>query len=521
MSLRPKISALFVASSLVLLAACATQKSTTSPPAAPKPPVAAIHPFNVESPNGVRVDNYYWLRDDTRTNPAMLSYIKAENDYYAAMSAHYKPLEDTLYNEIIGRIKQDDSTVPAKYKNYYYYSRFEEGKQYPIYARKRGENGAEQVMLDGPVLATGHDFFQIGVAQISPNEQLLAYADDAVGRRQFTIHFKDLATGKLLPDELKNTPASLAWADDNKTVFYVENDPITLLTVRVKRHTLGTNAASDPVVYEERDHSFYMGVGRTHDDKFIGIDERSTLSAEVRFIPANQPKAKFKVLAPREHDFEYEADHIDHRWVIRTNWNAKNFRVMECDDKAVGEKKRWKELIGGRDDVLIGEIELFRNYLAIGERSDGLQRIRVKPWKGGKDFFVKADDVDYTATIGENREQDTDILRYDFASLITPNTVYDLDMKTGERTLRKRDTVLGGYDPSNYTTERVWAIARDGVKIPVSLAYAQGFQERRHRAAVPVRLRILWRLHRSAFLHAAVLADRPRLRLRHRAHPRR
>ena len=299
MTLRPKFSALSVVSSLALLAACATQKSPP-PPIEPKPPVAAVHPFNVESPNGVRVDNYYWLRDDTRTNPAMLSYIKAENDYYATMSAHYKPLEDTIYNEIIGRIKQDDATVPAKHKNYWYYGRFEEGKQYPIYARKRGENGAEQIMLDGPALATGHDFFQLSGLHVSPNEQLLAYGDDTIGRRQYTIHFKDLASGKVLPDELKNTSSSLAWADDNKTVFYIENDPVTLLTVRVKRHTLGTSAASDSIVYEERDHSYYMGVGRSGDDKFISIEEHSTLSAEQRFIPSNQPKAKFKVLSRRE-----------------------------------------------------------------------------------------------------------------------------------------------------------------------------------------------------------------------------
>lgn len=476
MSLRPKFSALFIASSIVLLAGCAAQKSPPAP-VEPKPPVAAVKPYDIQSPNGVRVDNYYWLRDDTRTNPSMLSYIKAENDYYATMSAHYKPLEDTIYNEIIGRIKQDDSSVPAKHKNYWYYTRFEEGKQYPVYARKHGENGAEQVMLDGPTMATGHDFFQVADLQVSPNEQLLAYADDTVGRRQYTVHFKDLATGKMLPDELKNTSASMAWADDNKTVFYVENDPVTLLTVRVKRHTLGSNPASDPIVYEERDHSFYMGVGRTGDDKYIEIDENSTLSSEARFIAANQPKAKFKVIAPREHDFEYHADHIDHHWVIRTNWNAKNFRVMDCDDKAVGEKKRWKEVVGGRDDVLISDIALFKNYLAIGERSDGLQRIRIKPWKAGKDFFVKADDADYTATLGDNREQDTDVLRYDFSSLITPNTVYDLNMKTGERTLRKRDQVLGGYDPANYKTERVWAVARDGVKIPVSLAYRKDFKK--------------------------------------------
>ena len=463
-----------------LLAACAAQPKRDT---GPQPPVAVAHPYEIQSPNGVRIDNYYWLRDDTRTNPQMLEYLKAENAYYTAMTEHSKPLEDLLYGEIIGRIKQDDATVPAKYKHYWYYTRYEQGGEYPIYARRAGsETGTQQVMLDGNVLAQGHDFFQVGNEEISPNEQLLAYADDIIGRRQFTIHVKDLTTGKLLPDEIKNTPASMAWADDNKTLFYVENDPVTLLTVRVRKHVLGTDAKSDPVVYEERDHSFYMEVDRSGDDKYIAINEHSTLSSEIRFIPANQPKAKFKVLAPREHDFEYHAEHIGHRWIVRTNWgstngSAKNFRVLEADDSKVGDKKRWKELVPARNDVFISAVAPFKNFLVIGERSDGLQRVRVKPWDGGEEFFVKSDDVDYTATIGENREQDTDTLRYNFSSLATPNSVYDLDMKSNKRELRKRDPILGGYDPANYSTERVWAPARDGTKIPVSLLYAKTFKK--------------------------------------------
>jgi oligopeptidase B len=461
-----------------LLAACATQKPEPAAPALPQPPVAALHAFEVQSPNGVRIDNYYWLRDDSRSHPEMLDYLKAENAYYAAMTAHSKPLEDTLYNEIIGRIKQDDSSVPAKYKHFYYYSRYEEGKEYPVYARRAdSQSGPEQVMLDGNALSQGHDFFQVAAQEISPNEQVLAYADDIVGRRQFTVRFKDLSSGQMLPDEIKNTTASMAWADDNKTLFYVEKDPITLLSVRVRKHTLGSDATKDPVVYEEHDHSFYMGVGRTGDDKFIEIEEGSTLSSEVRFIPANQPKAHFKVFAPREHDFEYHANHIGHRWIVRTNWNAKNFRLMQVDDARVGDKKSWRELVPARNDVFIAAFELFRNDLVIGERSDGLQRIRIKPWSGGEEFFVKSDDADYTATIGDNREQDTDTLRYDFSSLVTPNSVYDLDMKTGARTLRKRDPVLGGYDPANYVAERVWAPSRDGTKIPVSLLYRKDFKK--------------------------------------------
>ena len=477
--LRLNPRALLLASIVALLAACAEQQvQEAAPPAAPKPPVALTEPFEVQSPNGVRIDNYYWLRDDTRTRPEVLNYLKAENAYYANMTAHTKALEDTLYNEIIGRIKQDDATVPAKYKHYWYYTRYEQGQEYPIYARRKDRpDGPEQVMLDGNALASGHGFYQIGDEQVSPNEQLLAYAEDTVGRRQFTIRVKDLVTGKVLADEIRNTPAAMAWADDNKTLFYVENDPITLLTIRVRKHVLGSgDSARDPVVYEERDHSFYMGVSRTRDDKYIVIDEHSTLSSEIRFLPASQPKSKFRLLAPREHDFEYHADHIDQRWVIRTNWNAKNFRVMLVDDARAGDKNNWREFIPVRKDVLIDQVLPFRNYLAIEERSDGLQRVRVKPWKGGNETFVKADDADYAATLAENREPETDTLRYVYTSLITPNTVYDLDMKTGARELKKRDEVLGGYDPANYVAERVWAVARDGTRIPVSLAYRKDFK---------------------------------------------
>ena len=286
----PRVFAL--AASIILLAACSAPKPPP-PPAGPQPPVAAVHPFEVQSPNGIRIDDYYWLRDDTRSKPAVLDYLKAENAYYAAMTAHTRTLEDTLYNEIVGRIKQDDSTVPAKYKHYFYYTRFEQGGEYPVYARRKGRaDGVEQVMLDGNAMARGHDFFQIGGQEISPNEQILAFGEDTTGRRQYTIHFKDLATGRSLPDTLPRTPAAMAWADDNKTIFYVENDPITLLSVRVKKHVLGTDPARDPVVYEERDHSYYMDVHRSGDDKYIVIDEQSTLSSELHFAPDRQAEGQ-------------------------------------------------------------------------------------------------------------------------------------------------------------------------------------------------------------------------------------
>jgi oligopeptidase B len=455
---------------LLVLAGCAMQSHEPATPA-PQAPVAAVHPYPVSAPSGTRIDNYYWLRDDTRSKPEVLNYLKAENAYYAQMTQHTQAQQEALYKEITARLAPDDASVPAKYRHCWYQTRYVQGAEYAVYARRCGNPDArEEVLIDAPALAKGHDFFQIGQYEISPNEKLIAYAEDTAGRQQFTIRIKDLASGKLLPDALANTSGAVAWADDNHTVFYVENDPITLLTVRVKRHVLGTDAKKDTVVYEERDHSYYLDVARTGDDKFIAIASQSTLSSEVRFIPASQPKARFKVLAPREHDFKYDAEHIDRRWVVRTNWQAKNYRVMQVDDAQVGDKKRWREIVAARNDATVDRIALFRNYLVVGEHSDGLARVRIKPWREGATRLIEAADADYAMVIGDNREADTDVLRYEVASLVTPKTVYDLDMHSGRREERKQEAVIG-YDRANYTTERVWVVARDGAKIPVSLAY--------------------------------------------------
>lgn len=462
---------------VLLLAACATQSPQAPQPALPQPPVAGVHPYNVQSPNGIRVDNYYWLRDDTRKRPQVLAYLDAENAYYAAMTAHTKALEDTLYSEMIARLKPDDSSVPVRYKHFNYYTRFVPDREYRVHARRSiVATAAEQVLLDGNALAQGHDFFRIGATTVSPNEQMFAYAVDTTGRRQYTIAFKDLKTGKTLTDALAGTSGSMAWADDNKTLFYVENDPITLLALRVRRHTLGSNPDKDPIVYEERDHSYYLDVWRSGDEKYIVVDAQSTLSSELRFLRANQPRSRLHVLAPREHALEYHADHIDHRWIIRTNWNAKNFRIMQVADPHVGSKQRWRDIVPTQSGVTLDGFALFRDYLAIDERSDGLQRIRIRSWHGGRNYLVDTDDADYTESIGDNREQDSDILRYNYASLVTPKSVYDLDMKTGKRTLRKRDEVSGGYDPANYIARRIWVTARDGARIPVSLLYRKDFK---------------------------------------------
>ncbi len=446
--------------------------------ALPAPPVAATKPYTVTAPHGAaRQDEYYWLRDDTRKNPEMLAYLAAENQYADAVMKPQAALEDTLYADIVGRIKQDDSTVPYQDKGYWYYTRYEEGKDYPIHARRKGTMDApEQVMLDLNVLATGHNFYQVGDREVSPNQNLLAYAEDAVGRRQFVLKVKDLATGKVLKDEVTGASANVVWTNDSKSFFYVENDPVTLLTTRVKRHVLGTDAASDAVLHEESDHSYYMSLYRTRSDKFVCIALQSTVSVETRCTSAYTPD-KFNVLAKRERDFKYFADHLDGRWVIRTDWNAPNFKLMQAKGDAVFDRSQWTDLVPHEENVFISGVEQFEDFLAIAERSDGLSRIRVMPAKG-ESTYVRADEPAYAMALSTNAQANTDWLRYTYSSLARPPSTFEMNVKTGERTLLKEEPVLGGFDKSNYVVVRSWAPARDGVtKIPVSIVYRKGFKK--------------------------------------------
>ena len=466
----------------LLMAACAGDAPARPEPesmskSVPTPPVAAIRPHVVESPNGSRTDEYYWLRDDQRTDKDVLGYLEAENAYKAAMTAHTQALEDKVYGEIVGRIKQDDSTVPYRLRGYWYYTRFENGKEYPVYARKAGTLEApEQLMLDANRMAEGHGFFHIGVAAIAPDNNLLAYGEDTVGRRQYTLRIKDLASGTTLPDRIENADPSIAWTADSKSILYLEKDPETLLARRVRRHVLGTDPAQDPLVYEQDDESFYTGVQTTKDEKYILINAQSTVSSEWRYARADDPALAFKLFYPRERDFEYYIDHLEGRWIIRTNWQAPNYRLMEAKVGEEGDRANWKEIVAHREDAFIHAFDVFKEFLAIEERSDAMRKIRIRPWAGGKDFYIASDEAAYATSLGQNAEIDTHIVRYEYNSLTTPETIYDYDIRTGERQLMKRTPVLGGYDPANYRTELVWAPARDGARIPVSLVYRAGFR---------------------------------------------
>ena len=459
---------LFAAAALAALAGMAHAQ------AAPTPPTVPQRPHVVKGPHE-RNDPYYWLRDDSRKSPELLAYLKAENSYADALLAPTKPLQDVLFKETVSHIKQDDSTAPYHRRGYWYYTRFEEGADYPVIARKLGSLDAkEQVMLDEPAMAKGHDFFAINVYAVSPNNRLLAYAIDTVGRRQYVLKVKDLATGETFADNVPNIEPDLAWADDNKTVFYIEKDPVTLLSKRVKSHVLGTPASADKLVYEEKDDSFYIGVGRTSDEKYVCIFEQATVSNEQRCTSAAKP-AEWTVIAPRERDFRYDADHVGNRWIIRTDWKAKNYKLAEVSDVDMSKgRDSWRDLVPHDPDVFIENFKPFDSFIAIEERRGGNKHIRLLA-NDGKSSDVASDEPAYAMAIGTNFEVTSPKLRYTYDSMTTPEITYEVDSRTGERTVIKR-TPSPGYDPSQYATERVWATARDGTKVPVSLVYKKGFK---------------------------------------------
>ena len=449
--------------------------SGEEPVGPPKPPKAAIIPERLERFGRVRMDNYYWLKD--RTNPRVIEYLDAENAYTDAVMAPTKALQQALYDEIVGRIKQADSTAPVYDHGYYYYSRFETGQQYPIVVRRKGSMEApEETLIDENALAAGHGYFSLAGWKVSPDNRLVAYGVDTGGRRFYTIHVKEIATGRMLDDTIPDVTENLAWANDSRTLFYTRQDPNTLRAYRVLRHRLGTRPADDPVVYEEEDETFSCGVRRTKSDRYLMIASRHTLSTEYRFLDADRPEGTFAVIQARRPRLEYSADHLGDSFYIRTNLAARNFRLMKAPVASPG-LENWKEVIPHRADVLLEGFSLFRDFLALEERRDGLIRLRIRPWSGGGEHEVDFGEPAYRASIGQNEEVETDRLRFVYASMTTPMSSYDYDMKTRAKTLVKREEVLGGFDPANYVTERLHATASDGVKVPISIVYRKGFRK--------------------------------------------
>jgi oligopeptidase B len=434
-----------------------------------EPPVAKIEPTELTEHGLTRVDDYFWLRE--RENPEVIAYLEAENAHTAAAMAHTEEIQAALFEEIRGRIKEDDSSVPFKDGEYFYYTRYEEGMEYPIHARKEGSLDApEEIMLDANAMAEGHDYFAIGGRQVTQDGRTLAYGVDLQGRRFYTVRFKDLATGETLPDQIPDVTGNMAWANDNRTLFYVKQDPETLRSYQVFRHVLGTDPSSDELVFQEDDTEFSVYMGRFKSDAYLFLASTQTLSTEFRVLDADEPTGAFQVILPRESDHEYYIDHLGDHFYIRTNDQAKNFRLVRAP---VGDANRgnWEEVVAHRDDVLLEGFDLFRDHLVLSERSDGLTQVRIMRWDGSDDHYLDFGEPAYVAYPQVNVDMGSSVLRYGYSSLTTPNSVFDYDMNTREATLLKQDEVLGGFSSDNYTTERKWATARDGAEVLVSIVY--------------------------------------------------
>jgi oligopeptidase B len=438
-----------------------------------QPPKAEIVPKALTIHGQTRTDNYYWLNE--RDNSKVLEYLKAENAYTEAVMKPTEALQEKLYNEIVNRIKQTDLSVPYRSEGYYYYTRFEEGKDYPVYCRKKGSLEApEEILLNVNEMAQGHGYYAVGGLSVSTNNNLIAYGVDTVSRRKYTLHFKNLATGEILPDEIINTTGGAAWANDNKTIFYTQIDDTTLRSQKIFRHVLATPVDSDKLVFHEADETFDTYAFKTKSKKYIFIASTSTLSTEYRYLDADTPAGEFAVFQPRQKDLEYEIDQYGDKFYIRTNLDAKNFRLMTTP-LAKTAKENWRELIPHRSDVLLEGFELFKNDLVLEERKNGLVQIRIVPWDKSPEHYVDFGEETYSVYPMMNTEFDTDWLRYGYSSLTTPSSTYDYNMKTREKKLLKREEVLGGFDAANYHAERLYATARDGVKVPISLVYRKVF----------------------------------------------
>ena len=428
----------------------------------------------------VRTDDYHWLRE--RGDPAVTAHLEAENAYTQAVMAPTEALQETLFAEIKGRIRQTDMSVPYREGAYLYYTRYEDGREYPIHCRRPVDAPAadvpaavdgEQILLDVNALAEGRDFCQVSAVGVSPDGRLLAYAIDVEGRRIHTIRVKDLAADATLDDELKRVTSNLVWANDNRTLFYTRQHAETLRWHQVWRHVVGTPQADDVLVYEEADETFNCEVGKTRSKRYLLIASAQTVSTEYRLLDAERPDGAFEVFWPRARDHEYDLDHYRDRFYVRTNHRARNFRLMET--AAAGTPpERWVEAVPHRDDVLLESFALFRGHLVLQERRAGLTRLHVRPWSGGGAHDIAFDEPVYDVHVSVNREADTRLLRFGYESLTTPRSIYDYDMETRSRTLLKRQEVLGGFDPAEYAAERVFATAPDGRQVPISLVARAG-----------------------------------------------
>lgn len=435
------------------------------------PPIASVKPKELKIHNDVRIDNYYWLND--RENQEVLEYLNAENEYYEAQTAHTKAFEKELFEEMKARIKEDDESVPYKYNGYWYIVKYVKGKDYPVYTRKKESLEAEEELLfDCNEMAIGHDYFKLVGLSVSPDNTMIAFGLDTVGRRQYTLQIKDLKTHNIFPDTIENTTGSVSWANDNKTLFYTKKDEQTLRSDKVYKHKLGTNTTEDQLIFHEKDETFGVTIYKSKSRKYLIIACYSTLTNEYHILDANTPDAEFQVFQNRIRGLEYSISHYNDEFYILTNYeNASNFKLMKTSENTTGIEN-WTEVISHREDVLLEDIDIFKDFLVVSERSNGLNQIRIMRWDKTEDYYLPFDNETYTAYTGTNVDFDTDILRYSYNALTTPASVIDFNMVTKSKTIKKEQEVLGGkFNKDNYISERIWATAIDGTKIPMSLVY--------------------------------------------------
>lgn len=449
------------------------------------PPVAKKIDSVIKEHGNERIDRYFWMRlsDEQKEadNPDdqtqdVLAYLEAENAYTKAWFSDKEELKDELFHEIVGRIKEDDESVPYLENGYYYYDRVERGKEYEIVCRKKDSlANAEEIILDANKEAEGLDFYDLGTVEVSPNSQLMAWSYDDVSRRQYTVQVKDLKNNEILEDKIENTSGDVVWAADNEHLFYITKDPQTLRECKVFRHKLGTSQEEDVLVYFEEDEAFYLEISDSKSSEFILIESYSTMASETRYIASKEPLSDFKIFNKRGDDHLYTVEHHNKRWFILSNYNALNFQVFECDLENTSQES-WKTIIEHRKDTRIEDIEVYNNHLVLRERENGLQKLRIRNLVSGKDSYVPFEEETYTISISENLDFNSEWLRYHYSSLKVPSSVIEYNLIDGRSVTRKTQEIIGGYDPKAFKTERVWASAPDGEKIPISLVYRKGIK---------------------------------------------
>jgi len=457
----------FISLSLMIITSCTSEPKLNPPDVNKIPKELTVH-------GDTRIDNYFWLNE--RENPEVIKYLEEENEYTKSVLKPVEKFQEDLFQEMKSRIKETDQSVPYKKNGYFYYTRYEEGKEYPIYCRKKSSLDAkEEIMLDVNVMAEGYEYFRISGLSVSPDNKLLSFGVDTVSRRKYTIHVKNLESGEIYKDEIPVTTAYAAWANDNKTFFYTKKDDETLRSNKICKHVLGTDYKADKEIFSEDDETFDASVWKTKSGKYIMIGSFSTMSEEYQFLDADNPSGEFKIIQERERGLEYSVSHFGEYFYITTNLDAQNFRLMRTPINKTS-KENWEEVIAHREDVFLEGIELFKDFLVVEERAQGLTKLRIINWETKQEHYMDFEEDVYTAYISTNPEYSTDLLRFGYASMTTPNATFDYNMKTHEKELKKQQEVIGDFNSKNYETKRLWATADDGTKIPMSIVYKKGIK---------------------------------------------